>query len=137
MSDFTDYMEGIIQDWMSQGVDAPTAPATIYVGLHTADPGEAPDGSNEVAAGDYSRVGVTAGTGFNTGTSGDASTFSNANLISFSQATSDWGVVSHVSLWDSATAGNAIAAYALNNSKSINTNDTAEFEAGDLSFQID
>lgn len=90
MSDFTDYTEGVIRDWMSQGVDAPTAPGTVYVALHTSDPGETPDGSTEVGTGGYSRVGVTAGSGWSTSTSGDASRFSNASTVSFPQATVDW-----------------------------------------------
>lgn len=134
MSDLTDYAETEIRDWLSQGVDPDTAPTTVYVGLHTSDPGDAPDGTTEVGAADYDRVGVSAGTGWNTPNTND---FENANEISFGTATNDWGTITHVSLWDSATTGNAFAAFALSSSKAIAVDDEATFPAGNLSFALD
>lgn len=134
MSDLTDYAETEIRDWMSQGTDPDTAPGNLYVALHTSDPGDSPDGSTEVGAGDYDRVSTTTGTDWNTPGSND---FQNANEISFGTATSNWGTVSHVSLWDAATGGNCLAAFALDSSKTIDTDDEATFAAGDLSFSID
>lgn len=134
MSDATDYLETAIRDWFSQGTAMPSAPGTLYIALHTSDPGESPDGSTEVSAGDYSRVGVTTGTGFST--SLNPTEFSNANEVSFGTATNDWGTVSHVSLWDASTGGNCLAAYGLSTSKAINTNDEATFPAGDLTVTI-
>lgn len=135
MSDLTDYAEGQIRDWMSQGVDVDTAPAELHVALHTADPGEVPDGSTEVGAGDYSRQSVSAGSGWNTPNEND---FENANEVSFGEATSDWGTISHVSLWDASDAtGNCLAAFPLDSTVTIDTNDEARFQAGDLSFSID
>lgn len=134
MSDFTDYSEIEIRDWMSQGTNVDAAPGNIYVALHTSDPGDSPSGSTEVGAGDYSRVSTTAGTDWDTTL--NPTGFDNTNTISFGQATSDWGTISHVSLWDAATGGNCLAAYALDSSVTINTDDTLEFNAGQLSFEI-
>lgn len=133
MTDLTNYSETTVRDWMSQGTNA-TAPANLYVALHTSDPGETPDGSTEVSAGDYSRVSTTTGTDWDTPTN---DVFENNGEITFGVATSDWGTVSHVSLWDgSGTGDNCLAAFALDTSKSINTDDEARFADGDLSFTI-
>jgi len=134
MSDLTDYTETQFRDWMSQGTDPDTAPSSLYVGLHTSDPGDSPDGSTEVSATDYSRVQVTAGSGWGTPQN---NTFENANEVSFGTATSSWGTVTHVSLWDGSSGGNCLAAFALNSQKSINTDDEATFPAGNLSFALD
>lgn len=137
MSDFTTYVEQQVRDWMSQGTDMPVAPANLYVALHTSDPGNDPDGTTEVGAADYSRVSTAAGTDWATTGTGGPSGFENAVEITFSEATSDWGTITHVSIWDASdTTGNALAAYALNTQKTINTNDQARFKAGDLSFDI-
>jgi len=137
MSDLTNYTEGEFRDWMSQGVAPDTAPDPIYVGLHTADPGETPDGSTEVGSGDYARVSVTAGSGWDTPNPND---FQNASEISFGEATNNWGTISHVSLWDDtkgAAGENCLANYALNTSKAIDSGDEAVFRTGDLSFSLD
>jgi hypothetical protein len=135
MSDLTDYLETEIRDWMSQGTAFDSAPSTVYVHLHTSDPGESPDGSTEVSASDYSPQSVSAGSGWNTPTT---DSFENANEINFGQATNDWGTISHVSLSTTSDfTGNVLASYALNSTVTINTNDTFKFNAGDLSFSLD
>lgn len=139
MSDFTQYVENQIADWMTQGTAPDTAPDPIYVGLHTADPGNNPDGSTEVSAADYTRESTTAGTDWTV--SGNAPrSFENANVIEFSTATNNWGTISHVVLWDDtvgASGESAISVHAVSNPKEIATDDRAEFPAGDLSFDID
>lgn len=133
MSDFSNYTETQIIDWMSQGAAMPSAPGTVYVALHTGDPGD--DGSaSEVGAADYAREGVTAGTGWNTPTT---DTFENAAEISFGTAANNWGTISHVSLWDAATGGNCLAVGSLSAAKAVNVDDEATFAAGDLSFTVD
>lgn len=135
MSDLTNYTEGVIRDWMSQGTDAPTAPGNLYVGLHTSDPGESPDGSTEVGAGDYARVSTTAGGDWNTPNEND---FENASEVTFGETTNNWGDISHVSLWDgSSTSDNCLASYPLNSTKTVSSGDEPKFDAGDLSFSLD
>lgn len=135
MSDFTDYTETAIRDWMSQGTTMPSAPSNLHVALHTSDPGESPDGSAEVGAGDYSRSSTTTGTDWDT--TSNPTTFENANEVNFGQATSNWGTISHVSLWDGSSASdNCLASYALDSDTTIETDDTFVFNSGDLSFEI-
>lgn len=131
MSDFTDYLEQAIRDWMSQGTAFPAAPDPLTVELHTADPGESPDGTTEVSAGDYSAQTVAASTGWDSTT--NPTGFDNTNEINFGQATSNWGTISHVAITDGT---NYLASFALDSSVTINTDDTFVFNAGDLSFEI-
>lgn len=141
MSDLTDYAEAQFRDWMSQGTATDTPPDPVFVSLHTSDPGETPDGSTEVDSGttSYARQSVAAGTGWNTVTSGDAQGFENSGDIEFPEATESWGTISHVALWTADEGGtneNAMASYALDSTKAIDTGDQAVFRAGDLTFTI-
>lgn len=135
MTDFTDYSEDQIAGWMSQGSDL-TAPTALHVALHTADPGQAPDGTTEVSAASYGRVETAAGADWNV-TGNAPRTLDNATDVEFAQAGESWGTVTHVSLWDAATDGNCLAEYALDTEKAIDVDDTASFAAGSLSFDID
>lgn len=140
MSDFTTYTEEAIRDWMSQGSAMPSAPSSLHVALHTADPGGSPDGSTEVSASDYSRQSVSAGSGWSTTGSGEPSGFENASEVNFGESTSNWGTITHVSLWDGSTAtDNCLAAYALDAGSEGEVTSGVEvlFPAGDLSFNID
>lgn len=135
MTDLTHYGETQVLDWFSQGVDL-VAPTNLHVALHTADPGDNPDGTTEVTATDYARYQTATGTDWNV-TGNAPRTTDNATEITFGTATNSWGTISHVSLWDAATGGNCLAAYALSTSKAIDVDDEAQFAAGDLSFQVD
>lgn len=135
MTDATDTLEGFIRDWLSQGTDMPTAPTDLYVALHTSDPGDTLDGSTEVGASDYDRVQTAAGTDWDTPNEND---FTNANEISFGEATNDWGDISHFSLWDGADdTTNPLVATALTQTKTINSGDQVVFNAGELTVSID
>lgn len=133
MADASDYLESNLRDWYSQGTDMPSAPGTVHVALHTGAPGD--DGaSNEVTGGSYAREATTAGTDWNTPANGQ---FANANQISFTQATANWGTVTHASIWDAATGGNCLAVTDLDADELVESGDTFVFNAGDLSFTID
>lgn len=112
----------------------------IYVGLHTADPG--PDGqtANEVSGNGYARK-VTAATDWNTGTLADPSVVTNANAITFNQASGgNWGTITHGSLWrtlSGTTAADFIGASALASSQVVNDTNTLSIPAGSLSHSFD
>lgn len=84
------------------GASAFTAPGSIYVGLHTGDPGEA-GAANEVSGNGYAR-----GTIPNTGAywpaaSNGAKAF--AGTTTFGTASASWGTLSYWSTWGAAAAG--------------------------------
>ena len=101
-----------------------TAPSTVYLKLHTGDPGEA---GTSNAATETTRKSVA----FSAASSGSIS----------SSATVDWTNVSttetysHWSLWDNSTAGNCLWSGALSSSASVTAGDT--FQITSLTLSLD
>jgi hypothetical protein len=95
-----------------------TAPAALYAKLHTGDPGE---DCTSNAASNTSRQAVTFGAASN-------------GVISLSNSPS-WTSVStaetytHISIWDSSTAGNAWGSGALSSSVTVAVGDTFNLSA--------
>ena len=84
-----------------------TLPNPAYVGLMTADPGDAST-SNEVSGNGYNRVSAAAAAWNAAGGSAPA-TISNASAITFPAATgAGWGTVLIAGLFDAASAGNLL-----------------------------
>ena len=106
---------------------------TIYAGLSTADPTDTGSGLAEPSGNGYARV-QTSACDWNAASNG---TLDNSSDITFTQATGNWGTITHFALFDAATAGNMLAHGALNQPKSISESDTARFEAGDLNISLD
>ena len=145
MAALSDYLENKIIDYLLRG-QAFTAPTTVYVGLLTAAPTDA-GGGTEVAGGSYARVAVTSSLANWAGTqaaastvasSGTSGTTSNNAAITFPAPTANWGVVTHMAVYDAASAGNLLFYAALTASKTINNGDAApSFAAATLTLQID
>ena len=155
MSALTDVYENKLIDFLFRAqalgitgasAGAGTGPATLYVGLFTANPTDTAGGT-EVTGGSYARVSVTsslanwAGTqsaGSTTASSGTGGTTSNNNAITFPAPTANWGVVTGYAVFDASTGGNMLIYSALTTSKTVNNGDAApSFAAGSLTFQID
>lgn len=145
MAAMSDYLENKIVDWLVRG-QAFTPPATVYVALFTAAPSDT-GGGTEVTGGSYARVSVSsalanwAGTqsaGSTTTSSGTGGTTSNNGAVTFPSPTANWGVVTHVGIFDASSAGNLLFWGALTTSKTVNNGDAApSFAAGALQLQID
>jgi hypothetical protein len=109
-------------------------PATIYVSLHTADPGDNGSGA-EVAGTGYQREGIDTGasSGWTAPASGDSGyKTDNAADVTFPAAGASWGTVTHAALWDSLTTGNMLFYGQLGTSKTVSTGDVLVISAGDL-----
>lgn len=114
------------------GNAAYTAPATVHVSLHTADPTDAGTGT-EVSGGSYAREAVTNNaTNWPASTGGSPAAKANGTAIEFVTATASWGTVTHFGIWDAATAGNLLYHGALGTAKAVGSGDTASFAVGDL-----
>jgi len=106
------------------GKTAWTMPTTVYLKLHTADPGEA---ATTAAAGETTRKSV--------------SWASAASGSIASSATVEWTNVAstetytHWSLWDASTAGNALWTGALSSSAAVTAGDT--FQITTLTLSLD
>jgi hypothetical protein len=129
---FSDFWEDEILDHIfNKG--AYTAPANIYVGLSTADPGDDAAGLAEPVGNAYARV-STAGADWNVATAG---LIDNVNAVTFPEATGSWGTITYVGLFDALSGGNLLGSGALTVGKAIVANDTAQFAAGDLDVTLD
>ncbi len=111
---------------------------TIYVGLCTSDPGDAATGAscNELPDADnYARVAIPSGD-WNAAASGE---ITNANAITFLEASGNWGEVTHYVILDSGThgAGNVIVYDRLDAMIDIRDEEVVRFVAGDLKLTLD
>lgn len=155
MAAMSDFMENKLIDWLFRaqaiGITGATAaagtgPATLYVALLTAAPSDT-GGGTEVTGGSYARVAVTSALGAWDNTqaasstavsSGTGGTTRNQAAITFPAPTANWGVVTHVAIYDASTGGNLLIWSALTVSKTVNNGDAApSFAANALTFQID
>lgn len=116
-----------------------TAPTSVYVKLHSADP--SPDATaNELDsatdAPGYSPVQVSVPSGFEAGA--DASELTNAVRIEdFGPATGDWVEVTHFSVWTSADqTGEALFEDALTDPKTVVDGDPVVIAQGNLTVDI-
>lgn len=126
VTDLTRHGESYVASWVTGGA---------YVALHTSDPGATPDGSTEVGASDYARLATSSGDWSASGTGPRVA--ENAVALDFGYATSTWGTVTHLSLWDAETGGNCRLATALPSSLTVDTNEAVRFSVGSLTISID
>ena len=110
------------------GATAYTAPATLYVGLYTSDPGEGNTGT-EVSGGSYARQTIAF-----TVTDNQAS---NTAAVEFPTATASWGTVTYAAVFDAVSGGNMMAYGALTTSKTIASGDVLRIPAGDFDINLD
>jgi len=99
----------------------------LWVALSSADPGDDGAGLAEpTGIGSYARVSTTS-SDWNVAASGSVS---NANDITFPEATASWGTQTHFALMDAVSGGNMLAHGSLDTSKTIDSGDTAKFTGG-------
>jgi hypothetical protein len=127
MSEMSNYLETKILDYVLRDT-ADWAPTTVYLALHTADPAE--DGSGaEVSGGSYARQAcafdATHATGGNT---------ANTSAESFTGMPAC--TVSHIGIWDHASAGNLLFYTAVDSSKAVGSGDTISVAAGAVTVTL-
>lgn len=130
---FGDYLENKILDHVF-GATAYSAPATLYFGLSSTDPGDDGTGKTEPSTGSYARVGKTNNATNFPAASGGAK--SNGTAITFPTATASWGSLGYFIVMDDPTAGNYLGGGSLAASKTIDSGDTAEFAIGDFDITL-
>lgn len=102
-----------------------TSPTTVYLSLHTADPGLT--GANEVVGGSYARQACAFDAAASKATQ-------NAAAESFTAMPAV--TVTHVGIWDAVSAGNFLWGGALAASKVVNSGDTFTIADTDLDVSI-
>lgn len=145
MAAMSDYLENKLIDQLFRG-QTYSFPGTLYFGLLTAAPSDT-GGGTEVTGGAYTRKAVVAslanfaGTqsaGSTVASSGSSGTTSNNGAITFPAPSANWGVVTHMAIYDASTAGNLLFWAPLAVAKTINNGDDApSFGIAAFTYQID
>lgn len=124
---FSNTFETTVLKWTFT-TDSVTRPTAWYIALFTDDPTDAGTGT-EISGNGYTREAVTFTVTGNTA--------SNSAAVEFDAATASWGTVTHVGIYDAASAGNLIAHSALGTSKTIASGDILRVPTGDLDITLD
>lgn len=133
MASFSNYLENALLNRVFNGA-ALSLPSTLYIGLFTAAPTDA-GGGTEVSGNNYSRLAVPAdSTNFPTATSG---TIQNALTLTFAIPSGNWGTVTHIGIFDAATAGNLLVWGALNQSRIITSSADVKLNQNQLTITLD
>lgn len=125
MAAMSDYLEAALLDHIT-GNGAFAVPSGLYVALFLSDPTDAAGGT-EVSTGGYARQAAT----FGAATSG-AGTTSNTGAVAFSAVGANFGSITHVAIFDAATAGNMLFHVELAAPVTVNDGDTLTFPVGNL-----
>jgi hypothetical protein len=127
MAEISNYLEDALINGTLRGTTF-TAPAAVYVSLHTADPTDAGSGA-EVSGGSYIRQAAT----FGAPSDGVSTTTAD---ITYPQATASYGTVGWIGIWDAQTTGNMLYHTALDTSKAIDTGDIFKIATGSLTVTL-
>jgi hypothetical protein len=125
---FSNAFETTVLTWAFTA-SAATRPSTWFIALYTVAPGETGGGTEISTSGTgYARQSVS----FTV--TGD--TASNTANVEWSAATSAWGSVVAVGVFDASTAGNLIAYASLTTARTVNSGDVFRILAGDLDITL-
>jgi hypothetical protein len=113
MAAASNYVENLSLKWLLSA-NAATRPTAWYVALFTSDPTDAGTGT-EVSGGSYARQSASF-----TITNDVAA---NSAQLLYPTASSNWGAVSHVGIYDASTGGNLLFHGAASSTKLIETGD--------------
>ena len=134
MGSLSDYAEKKVLDHLV-GKTALTMP-TAYIALSTADPLDAGSGIAEPVANGYTRK-ATVAADWNAAAGASPGTTTNANALSFPQASGSWGTITHFAIFDALSGGNMLFQGQLTVSKAVASGDTLSFAAGQISLTMD
>ncbi len=120
----------------ASGLQPSATAGSLYVALHTADPGEAGDQTtSEVAYTGYARVGVARSAG---GWSVSGDTVSNVGTVQFGECTAGSATATHFSVGTAASgAGSILYSGALSAARAISSGITPLFNPATLSGTVD
>ena len=128
MGSFSDFAENEILDHALK-VGAYTPPATIYVGLSTADPLDTGAGLAEPSGNGYARKAIFFG-------AASSRTITQDAQVNFDTATGAWGTVTHWALFDAATDGNMLAHGSLNSGIAVTSGKAPYIASGGVAVSV-
>jgi hypothetical protein len=128
------YLQDAVLNWL-KGTTFPAAPGTLYLGLFTTNPADDNSAGTEVSTSGtaYVRRAVTLGS--ITGT--DTSSAQNSADVTFPSATgAGFGTIVGAGIFSAISGGDRFMLAPLDDDKTIESGDTVEFEAGELTFTM-
>jgi hypothetical protein len=135
---FSQYLADKILVWV-KGSAFPSALSTVYIQLHSGDPGTAGTANNvhSTVTGSANRTSITTST-FSTVGSASGGGFEITNTVATQITTNAAGAatVTHFGVWDAVTGGNFLASGALTSSVDVVGGDTVQFNAGALAIRL-
>ena len=120
----------------ASGLQPSATAGSLYISLHTADPGETGDQTtSEAAYTSYTRVAVAR---TSSGWTVADNAVENAAIIAFPEATGGSETITHVGIGtDSSGAGVLMFSVALDASRAVSSGTIPQFAAGDLTVTVD
>lgn len=125
----SNYLENKIIDHVLRNTPYTTPGTQVWLALYTADPTDA-DAGTEVTGGSYARQQVTAWD------APAARATANTNVITFPQASANWGNVTHIGIRDASAGGNLLFHGPLTTPKTVNTGGNFSIPAGDIDIAL-
>jgi hypothetical protein len=135
---FSQYLADRILTWV-KGTTFPTALSTVFVNLHSGDPGTAGTANSvqSTVTGSANRTSVTSSTFSSVGAaSGGGFQVTNGNSVQITTNASGSATVTHFGIWDAVTGGNFLASGALTTSVDVQSGDTVQFNIGALAIRV-
>lgn len=126
MSSFSDYLENAVLNHVFRNT-ALTAPTTVYLALFTAAPSDA-GGGTEVTGGGYARQSIAFG-------APSGGVIQNSAAKTFTAAGAAYGTVTHIGIFDAASAGNMLA-WAPITSAAVADGDSITFAIGAIQLTL-
>lgn len=125
----TNYFENQMLNLMrSQNI---TAPTTLYLALFMSNPGDTGTEGTEISYTGYARMPISFAAPYQ---SGSSMILENAEQISFAEAASSVGNVTHVAIYDRLTGGNMLLYAQLESVLTVQANVTPVFRAGAIKW---
>ena len=131
MGAFSNYLEEkIVEHFLRNNAISP--PATVYVGLFESDPGEAAAGTETAFTGYARQSSAWTALDVNGQTKNTGALTFPANGNASASVT-----ITHIALFDAATAGNRLFYASLSSSKTLSPGDVLSFAANAIVFGLD
>lgn len=135
---FSQYLADKVLVWI-KGTTFPTALSTVYVTLHSGDPGTAGSANNvqsSIVSGGVRTAVSTSTLSAVTSASGGGFQITNNNSVQITTSSTSSATVTHFGVWDASSSGNFLASGSLTSPVEVVTGDTVQFNAGALTIRL-